>query len=614
MDWLKQTVITNRCPDTYRCHSKPMCEKIGQESIISCGQESSCDRMLNEKIASILYEIADLLELKGGEPFKPRAYRNAAHTIEEMREDIEAVYKQGKLHEVPGVGDAIAKKVAEVIDTGELGYLSELRNEFPSGLIQLMAVPEIGPKTTMLLYKQLKITNLEELKVAVEQHRIRRLKGFGQKTEENILNGIRLVESSKGRMLLGNAYPAGKMMVDFLLAQGIEHASLAGSLRRMKETIGDIDVLAGSDEPARVMYQFVHGPQVKEIIGQGQTKASVRLKDDVQVDLLVVSDRSFGAALQYFTGSKEHNIKLRSMAIDQGYKLNEFGLFRKDTDELVAGHTEEDIYRTLGVDIMPPEMREDRGEIEAGIAHQIPRIVELADIKGDFHVHTDMSDGNTTMEAMAEAARQKGYQYMAVTDHSESLTIANGLSLERLRENIAKARRISEQMAPFRVLIGTEVEIDENGKLDYPGDVLRELDLVVASVHSHFKMSEMEMTNRIISAMSNDNVTILAHPTGRRIGQREQYQVDIERVMDAAKEKDVFLEINAFPERMDLNDANCRTAREKGLNLVISTDSHSIKHLDYMIYGVATARRGWLGPGNIINTQPLDRLEKTLGL
>jgi DNA polymerase (family 10) len=404
------------------------------------------------------------------------------------------------------------------------------------------------------------------------------------------------------------------MRVDFLLAQGIEHASLAGSLRRMKETIGDIDVLAGSDEPARVMYQFVHGPEVKEVIGQGQTKASVRLKDDVQVDLLVVPDSSFGAALQYFTGSKAHNIKLRSMAIDQGYKLNEFGLFRKGTEEMVAGHTEEDIYRTLGVDIMPPEMREDRGEIEAGIAHRIPRVVELADIRGDFHVHTDMSDGNTTMEAMAEAARQKGYQYMAVTDHSESLTIANGLSPERLRENIAKARRISEEMAPFRVLIGTEVEIDENGKLDYPGEVLKELDLVVGSVHSRFKMTEMEMTNRIISAMSNDNLTILAHPTGRKIGQREQYQVDIELVMDAAKEKGVFLEINAFPERMDLNDANCRIAREKGLNLVISTDSHSIKHLDYMIYGVATARRGWLGPENIINTQPLDRLEKTLGL
>ncbi|HEY3420955.1 MAG TPA: DNA polymerase/3'-5' exonuclease PolX [Methanomassiliicoccales archaeon] len=570
--------------------------------------------MLNEKVASILYEIADLLELKGGEPFKPRAYRNAAHAIEETREDIEDVYKRGKLREVPGVGDAIAKKVAEIIDTGELGYLTELRNEFPSGLIQLMAVPEIGPKTTMLLYRQLNITSLQELKQAVEQHRIRRLKGFGQKTEENILNGIRLVESSKGRMLLSNAYPAGKMMTDFLLAQGVEHVSLAGSLRRMKETIGDIDVLAGSDEPARVMYQFVHGPDVKEIIGQGQTKASVRLKDDVQVDLLVVPDKSFGAALQYFTGSKEHNIKLRSMAIDMGYKLNEFGLFRKDTDEMVAGHTEEEIYRVLGVDIMPPEMREDRGEIEAGVAHNIPQIVELSDIKGDFHVHTEMSDGNTSMEAMAEAARQKGYQYIAVTDHSESLTIAGGLSVERLRKNIEEARRISEKMAPFRVLIGTEVEIEENGKLEYPNEELKELDLVVGSVHSRFKMSEMEMTNRIISAMSNENLTILAHPTGRRIGQREQYQVNIDLVMEAAKEKGVLLEVNAFPERLDLNDVNCRKAREKGLDLVISTDSHSIKHLDYMVYGVAMARRGWLGPEQIINTRPLAELEKYLGI
>ena len=570
--------------------------------------------MLNEKVASILYEIADLLELKGGEPFKPRAYRNAAHTIAEMREGIEDVYKQGKLHEVPGVGDAIAKKVAEIIDTGELVYLMDLRSEFPPGLIQLMAVPEIGPKTTMLLYKQLKISNLDELKVAVEQHRIRRLKGFGQKTEENILNGIRLVESSKGRMLLSNASPAGKMMADYLLAHGVEHVSLAGALRRMKETIGDIDVLAGSDRPAQVMYQFVHGPEVKEIIGQGQTKASVRLKDDVQVDLLVVPDKSYGAALQYFTGSKEHNIKLRSLAIDKGYKLNEFGLFLKDTDEMVAGHTEEDIYRALGVDIMPPEMREDRGEIEAGIEHKIPRIVELSDIKGDFHVHTGMSDGNTTMEAMAEAARQKGYQYVAITDHSESLSIANGLSVERLRQNIADSRRVSENMAPFRVLIGAEVDIDENGKLDYPKDVLKELDLVIGAVHSRFRMSEMEMTNRIIAAMSNENLTILAHPTGRRIGQREEYQLNIDLVMDAAKEKGVLLEINAFPERLDLNDVNCRKAREKGLNLAISTDSHSIKHLEYMVFGVAMARRGWLGPERIVNTQPLDVLEKTLGL
>ncbi len=570
--------------------------------------------MLNEKVASILYEIADLLELKGGEPFKPRAYRSAAHTIEGMREDIEDVYRQGKLREVPGVGDAIALKVAEIINTGELGYLKDLQNEFPPGLIKLMAVPEIGPKTTMLLYKQLKITNLEDLKLAVEQHRIRRLKGFGQKTEENILNGIRLVESSKGRMLLGNAYPAGKMMADFLLAQGVEHVSLAGSLRRMKETIGDIDVLAGSDEPAMVMYHFVHGPEVKEIIGQGQTKASVRLKDDVQVDLLVVPDKSFGAALQYFTGSKEHNIKLRSLAIDKGYKLNEFGLFRKDTEEMVAGHTEEEIYRTLGVDIMPPEMREDRGEIEAGIEHRIPRIVDLSDIKGDLHVHTERSDGNATMEAMAIAAQEKGYEYVAITDHSESLSIANGLSVERLRQNIAEARRISEKLAPFRVLIGAEVEIDEHGRLDYPADVLGELDLVVGAVHSRFKMSEMEMTNRIIAAMSNENLTILAHPTGRRIGQREQYQVNIELVMEAAKEKSVLLEINALPERLDLNDANCRKAREMGLILVISTDSHSVKHLDFMVFGVAMAKRGWLGPESIVNTQPLGKLEKTLGL
>jgi DNA polymerase (family 10) len=570
--------------------------------------------MSNEKVAQVLYEIADLLELKGVE-FKPRAYRRAARNIEELDKDIEEYFKEDKLREIPGVGEAIAKKVADIIHSRELNYLRELREEFPVGLLQIMEVPEIGPKTIMRLYKELKITNLHELKKAAEEHRIRGLKGFGGRSEENILKGIQLLEKRTGRMLLGYAYFYAKAIVDYMVETGAcKLISVAGSLRRMKETIGDIDILVGSDGPEKVMKVFVENPNVSEVIAQGDTKSSVRLKEGVQVDIRVVSTDSYGAALQYFTGSKEHNISLRSLAIDKGLKINEYGVFKKDTDERIASRTEGEVYAALGLEVMPPEIRENRGEIKAAIEHRLPALIELKEIKGDLHVHSTLSDGSATVEEIALEARKKAYEYIGITDHSESLKVAGGVSKEDLMKNIEMVRRVSGKTEGVRVLMGAEVEIRNDGTLDYPDGVLKDLDFVVGAVHSGFKMDEKEMTDRIVAAMSNDYLTILAHPTGRVIEQREPYQVNVDKMMDAALEKGVFLEINALPERLDLNDLNCRKAKDRRITLSIGTDAHSIPQLDYMMFGVATGRRGWLGKKDVINTLPLKDLERTFGI
>ncbi|MDH7509060.1 MAG: DNA polymerase/3'-5' exonuclease PolX [Methanomassiliicoccales archaeon] len=570
--------------------------------------------MSNAKIAAILYEIADLLELKGVE-FKPRAYRKAARNIETLGKDITEYYKEGKLEEIPGVGKAIAKKIREIIETGELNYLKQLREELPAGLLQLMEIPEIGPKTAMRLYKELKITNLHELKKAAEEHRIRRLKGFGEKSEENILKGIRIIEQRSGRMLLGYAYYYGKKIEQYIASvTKLRTVSVAGSLRRMKETIGDIDILVGSDNPSMVMDVFVSNPEVEEVLARGDTRGSVRLKDGVQVDIRVVSVDSYGAALQYFTGSKEHNIELRRLAIEKGYKINEYGVFTKDTGEKIAGRSEEEVYGILGLDYIPPELRENRGEIQAAADHQLPHLIEMDHIRGDFHVHTNLSDGSASIEEVAEECKRRGYEYFAITDHSETLKVAGGLSGQDLIESMETARKINERIDGFRILTGAEVEILSDGRLDYPDSILKDLDIVVAAVHSGFKMSKKEMTERILTAMANDYVTILAHPTGRVIEQRDPYEVDLERIIDEAKGKGVWLEINALPERLDLNDVNAKWAKENGVMMAIGTDAHSLDQLDYMTFGVATARRGWLEKGNVANTLGLKDLERTLGI
>jgi len=560
--------------------------------------------MRNSEVARVLYEVADILELQGVQ-FKPTAYRKAARNIESLTKELEEIQKEGELREIPGVGQAIAKKIEEMLSTGHIRYLDELKEEFPAGLLQIIDVPDIGPKTAMHLYRELKITNLADLKHAAEQHQIRELKGFGERSEERVLHGIALLERRSGRMLLGYAYPVAEGMVEYIRRKAsLEKVSLGGSLRRMKETIGDIDILAGSNDPQWVMDIFTTHPQVEEVVERGQTKASVRLRAGVQVDLRVVEEVQYGAALQYFTGSKDHNVALRQMAIDQGLKLNEYGLFRKDSNEVVAREREEDIYHALGLEIMPPEMRENRGEIQASIAHRLPNLVGPNDVRGDLHVHTLASDGNATIEEIAYACKRKGYEYVGITDHSEALKVANGLSVERLRGNMDIARNVSS-LVEVKVLIGAEVEILENGKFDYPDDVLRQLDFVVGAVHSKFTMPEKEMTERVLTALSNDNMTILAHPTGRVLEQREPYALDMDRVMQAAKDHEVCLELNAFPERLDLNDIYCRKAKEMGVRVAISTDSHSIAQLDNMRYGVATARRGWLEAQDVLNTMGL---------
>jgi DNA polymerase (family 10) len=570
--------------------------------------------MSNEKIAQILYEIADLLELKGVE-FKPRAYRRAARSIEELDKDVVVLYKDGELQEIPGVGQAIAKKVVEIVRSGDLNYLKQLREEFPAGLLQIMEVPEIGPKTTMKLYKDLRITNLHELKKAAEEHKVRELRGFGERSEETILKGIRLLEQRSGRMLLGYAYFYAKDIIDYLTSTGgYRLISVAGSLRRMRETIGDVDILVGSDEPGKVMDAFTSNPKVSEVLAKGETKSSIRLKDGIQVDIRVVATESFGAALQYFTGSKEHNIALRSYAIDKGLKINEYGVFKKDTDERIASKTEEEVYASLDMETMPPEIRENRGEIKAAIDHRLPSLIELGDIKGDLHVHSTMSDGSATVEEIALEARRIRYEYVGIADHSESLKVARGVSRENLVKNIDAVRKISERMEGIRVLTGAEVEIRGDGSLDYPDNLLSDLDFVVGAVHSGFRMGEKEMTNRIVTAMSNEYLTILAHPTGRVIEQREPFQVDLDTIMDTALENQVFLEVNALPERLDLNDLNCKRAKDRGATLCIGTDAHSVPQLSYMIFGVATGRRGWLETNDVVNTLSLKKLENRLDI
>ncbi len=565
--------------------------------------------MTNAEIASILYEFAELMDLKG-DVFKRNAYRKAAQSIESLDGDVRTYYEQGKLQRIPGVGKAIAQKIIEVLETGRSRNLEELRLEFPPGIIELMKVPEIGPKTLVRLYRELGVENLEELKQAALQHRIRDLKGFGEKSEDNILRGIDIVLGQSGRMLLGDALPIAQAIAGYMRDRGgCHHVSVAGSLRRMKETIGDIDLLAGSDEPMRAMDLFTSYPQVASVVSKGPTRSTVRLSDGTQVDLRVVPASSYGAALQYFTGSKEHNVEMRRIAIQQGYKLNEYGLFRKEDDSKAAGADEGEIYRILGLDHIPPEMRENRGEIEEAQKHRLPELVSLKDIRGDFHIHTVMSDGHATMREIAVEAKRRGYEYVGVSDHSQSLHIANGLSVDDLLASVEEAKQLTRELG-INVLRGSEVDILEDGTLDYPDEVLSQLDYVIGSVHSRFKMDKEEMTERVLNAMKCPELNILGHPSGRLIGKREAYHIDLDRVMEEASRRGVMLELNGFPDRLDLNDLNCRRAKERGAILSLATDAHQLEHLDNMQLAVGTARRGWLEKGDVLNTRPLEEVRR----
>ena len=570
--------------------------------------------MDNQRVADFLYKIADLLDLKGENFFKIRAYRIAAQTIETLGEDVEALVQQKRLESLSGVGNALAKKITELIETGKIEYLERLKKEIPIGLLDFLEIPGLGPKKVAALYQKFGITTIEALKNACTEGKLRTLDGFGEITERNILRGIQLREKTSGRVLLNVAYACGQRYFEYLKQyKKIDSANLAGSLRRMKETIGDIDILASSKHPDEVMAYFVRYPYVDRILVQGSTKSSVLLQENIQVDLRVVEKKSYGAALQYFTGSKEHNVSLRGYAIRKGYKLNEYGLFKKDTDEYVAGKTEEEIYKTLGLYYIEPELRENHGEIEHAKKHKLPNLVKEHDIHGDFHVHSLWSDGIDTLESLAEAAQKLGYSFMGSTDHSQSLKIANGLSEENLQKKLLEIQKLNKKYTDFRILFGTECDIKSDGALDYSNKILKQFDFVYAGIHTGFKMNKADMTKRIIRGIENEHVDFLAHPTGRLIGKRDPYEADIEQIIDTAKETETFLEINAFPDRLDLDDIHAHSAKKLGVRFVLGTDSHSVSHLSFMRFGVATARRGWLEKKDILNTYTLKEIEKLLG-
>jgi len=570
--------------------------------------------MKNQLVADILYKIADLLDLKGEIFFKTRAYRMAAQTIETMEEDIETVTKEKRLESIPGIGEALAKKITEIVETDKLEYFERLKKEIPEGLLKLLDIPSLGPKKVASLYKNLGITTIKELQKACVEGKLRALDGFGEITERNILRGIQLLEKTSGRVLLYIAYTDGSNYIDYLKkCNKIEKISVAGSLRRMKETIGDLDILASSEYPDEVMEYFVKYHDVQNVLMKGSTKTSVLLHDNLQVDLRVVKKESYGSALQYFTGSKEHNVTMRSLAIKKGYKLNEYGLFDKKTDKYIAGKTEEEIYKKLGLSYIEPELRENRGEIEEAYNGDLPRLVVYDDIRGDFHVHSLWSDGSDSLETLVQYAKKCGYSFLGSADHSQSLKIANGLPENKIEKKLDEIEKLNKKFSDFKILFGTECDIKSDGTLDYSNKILKKFDFVYIGIHTSFKMDGNKMTERITRGMENEHVDFLAHPTGRLIGKRDPYDVDIEQIIDTAKNTGVFLEINSFPDRLDLPDIYVKLAKERGVRFVLGTDSHSFNNLPFMHFGIATARRGWLEKKDILNTYQLKDIEKILG-
>jgi DNA polymerase (family 10) len=565
--------------------------------------------MKNFEIARLFGLMADVLEIKGDNPFRIRAYRRAAQNLETLSEDVEALARQVRLEAIPGVGADLAGKIAEYLQTGRIKEIDAAKRGIPDGVIDLMNVPGIGPKTARLLYEHEGITSVSRLESLARAGKLRGLHGIQAKTEANILKGIALVRGGQGRMPLGRALPLGRELVQALeRVAGVKEILLAGSLRRMKDTIGDIDLLAISTAPAKVMHAFVGLPQVAEVLERGATKASIRHREGIQVDIRVVEPACFGAALAYFTGSKQHNIRIREMAVKKGLKISEYGVFRVSTGRRVAGATEEEVYRAVGLPWIPPELREDAGEVAAAQQGTLPELVTLEDIKGDLHCHTKASDGHQTIEELIAAAERRGYDYVAVSDHSPSARVAGGLAPDELEAHVEKIRSAQAKHPRITVLAGTECDIRPDGSLDYPDRVLARLDLVVVAVHGAFKQSRREMTQRICRALENPHVKILAHPTGRLIGERAPYDVDLDRVFQIAKRLGKAVEINSHPTRLDLNDVHARRARDLGALIAVDTDAHMLDHLDAMELGVATARRAWLGKDQIVNTWPLERL------
>ena len=568
--------------------------------------------MKNLEIARMFYEMAYILEMQNVQ-WKPQAYRHAAKSIEALSEDIEDVAKRWKLREISGVGEKLAEKIEEYIKTGKIKEYARLKASVPKGIEDFMQIPGMGPKKAKALVEKLKISTLKQLEEAAKKHKIQNIEGFGEKTEEDILKGLEMKKKGSERMLLGYALPIANDIISKLKSlKEVHKISMAGSVRRMKETIGDLDILVTSSNHDKVMDFFTKMKDVKNVLAKGTTKSAVVLKNGLQVDVRVLDDRSFGSALNYFTGSKEHNVKLREFAIKKGYKLSAYGLFNRKTNKQVAGKTEEEVYAKLGLPYIEPELREDRGEIDAAMKRKLPKLIALKDIKGDLHVHTKYTDGDNTIEEMALAAKKRGYEYICISDHSQSQHISHGLNPKMLEKQLAEIKKVQKKISGIKILAGSEVDIKADGTLDLPDSTLKKLDVVIASVHSGFKSPKEVMTKRIVKALQNPYVTILAHPTGRLINEREPYAVDLDAVFDAAKKYNVALEINSFPDRLDLNDSNIINAKKKGCRFAIETDAHSTDQLHLIGLGVATARRGWVEKKDVINTLSLKELEKRL--
>jgi len=570
--------------------------------------------MLNLKIAKIFEEMAEYYTMKD-DRFRPRAYERAARLIESMEEDLEDIYRKGgikALMEIQGIGLGLAEHIEEYVKTGKIKVFENLKKEAPIDLASFSAVEGVGPKMLMALWKNLKIKNIKDLEKAARAGKIRALPRFGEKTEENILRSIELSREHQGRFLLGYLSPIISQIVSDLSAvAGVQKVLACGSIRRRSETIGDIDILAQAANSKSVMDFFASMPVVKKIIAKGETKSMVRLEQGIDADLRVIPEKSFGAAMQYFTGSKDHNVELRKIAIKKGWKLNEYGLF-DNNNKFLAGRTEEDVYKKLELDWMPPEMRENRGEIELAQKHQLPKIVDYNEVLSDLQMHTTYSDGAHTIEEMAEAAEKLGRKYIAITDHVGHLKIAGAMDVKTIEKQWREIEKVDRKMRGIKILKSCEVDINPDGTVALEDKYLAKFDIVLGSIHSNFKMPKAEMTRRLIRAMENPHIDIISHPTGRVIHKRSGYELDMEEIFKAAARTKTVLEINSYPDRLDLNDINIKRAIEHGVKLSLGTDSHSKIQLPNLELGIAQARRGWATKEDIVNCLPADQLLKYL--
>ncbi|MFW9926195.1 MAG: DNA polymerase/3'-5' exonuclease PolX [Candidatus Thorarchaeota archaeon] len=566
----------------------------------------------NAEVARVLKEIGLLLEIEDKDRFKPRAYFRGMRSVTSLGEDIEAIAKRDALTEIQGIGKGLADVIKSYLETGEVELLTELRTRVPVKALELDSIPGVGPKTIKLVYDKLGVTDIESLEAAANQGKLSNLPGLGEKTQIQIIEGIQVVRAGLERTLLADAlFAAEKIENELHELKTVKQLTVAGSTRRRRETIGDLDILVDATEPESVMESFINSEGVVTVIARGPTKSSIRLDSGLQVDLRVLPTDSFGAGLQYFTGSVDHNVRLRSIAKEKGLRLNEYGLFK--AEKKIAGEDEDSIYKTLGLQWIPPELREDTGEIEAAQNGKLPELVDMNDICGDLHSHTDQSDGKNTIEEMLDAAQAFGYKYYCVSDHTQSLTIANGMDETRLLKRIEEIDELNASGRwKLKILKGAEVDILADGGLDIEDSVLSQLDIVTGSIHSRMKDKKETMTERVCHALENKYIHILGHPTGRLIGKRSEFGIDLEQVFETAKKHNIAMELNAHPQRLDLNAGNLRAAIKIGLKIAINTDAHRISELDNMKFGVYQARRGWLTPNDVINTYSLKKLMNSI--